>query len=119
MKSAKDAALKVCIDLDLFVKWKAAGKTKTARQLAELVGADPVLIGVCVLFLLARCLFLFLSVTFYRLLGDRLTKILQASIMKHLGAWNIVHEEASDSYSQTDLTLALTKSEMAAIVNLQ
>ena len=45
MQSARDAALKVCIDLDLFNKWRKAGKTQSANQLAELSGTEPLLMG--------------------------------------------------------------------------
>ena len=55
VQAPKDAAMKVCIDTNLFKKWKAAGKVKTASELAEMAGVDIDLIRkLCVICELAH-----------------------------------------------------------------
>ncbi|KAL9080896.1 MAG: hypothetical protein Q9159_007474 [Coniocarpon cinnabarinum] len=42
---SKDAALKVCVDVDLFAKWQNAGAKQTALELSELTGVQYQLLG--------------------------------------------------------------------------
>ena len=99
----KDAALKTCIDLDLFAKWKAAGSPRTADELAEMVSVQPLLMSVSPCRLSIRCPSL----------------IEEGSLLKHLAACHIIHENGCDLYSQTDFTLALIDPEKSALIKLQ
>ncbi|KAI9652255.1 MAG: hypothetical protein M1831_007103 [Alyxoria varia] len=83
---SKDAAVKVGIDVCLWVKWaEASEKVQTASQLAEMTGVELALM---------------------------------AGLLKHLATWHIVAEEGPDTYSPTEYSLALSRPEMAACVNL-
>lgn len=56
---ATTAALKTCIDVELFKKWAAQGNTapKTAAELAKLSGVDPVLLSTSLPLAYLCCLF--------------------------------------------------------------